>query len=210
MGTARKLTDRLAEQLKASFESLRSQIQEGKLETPCRTFTEFEYSTLESWSRARRVIGKAEILAQGDNPRFIVTNLPKKGWGASAQAARFEPAALYEKFYCARGDMENRVKEQQLDLFADRTSTHWMASNQLRLWFSAFAHLLVTILRAKLLGGTELAQVSIGQIRLRLFKIAARFKLSVRRIHIELCSAYPLKGLFAQIHHKVMRWQPTG
>lgn len=202
--------DRLAEQLKASFESLRSQIQEGKLETPCRTFTEFEYSTLESWSRARRVIGKAEILAQGDNPRFIVTNLPKKGWGASAQAARFEPAALYEKFYCARGDMENRVKEQQLDLFADRTSTHWMASNQLRLWFSAFAHLLVTILRAKLLGGTELAQVSIGQIRLRLFKIAARFKLSVRRIHIELCSAYPLKGLFAQIHHKVMRWQPTG
>ena len=85
-----------------------------------------------------------------------------------------------------------------------------MASNQLRLWFSAFAHLLVTILRAKLLGGTELAQVSIGQIRLRLFKIAARFKLSVRRIHIELCSAYPLKGLFAQIHHKVMRWQPTG
>ena len=134
-GTARKLTDRLAEQLKASFESLRSQIQEGKLETPCRTFTEFEYSTLESWSRARRVIGKAEILAQGDNPRFIVTNLPKKGWGASAQAARFEPAALYEKFYCARGDMENRVKEQQLDLFADRTSTHRMASKQLRLWF---------------------------------------------------------------------------
>src|SRR6516225_3090487 len=127
-----------------------------------------------------------------------------------AQAARFEAGVLYEKFYCARGDMENRIKEQQLDLFADRTSTHWMASNQLRLWFSAFAHLLMSTLQAEVLRGTELAEASIGQIRLRLFKIAARFKLSVRRIHIELCSAYPLKGLFAQIHHKVMRWQPTG
>ncbi len=199
--------DRLAEQLKASFESLRTQMQEGKLDSPCRSFTEFEYSTLASWSKARRVIGKAEILAQGDNPRFIVTNLPKEGWGDSVQTARFEPAALYEKFYCARGDMENRIKEQQLDLFADRTSTHWMASNQLRLWFSAFAHLLVSILRAEVLGGTELEHAAIGQIRLRLFKIAARFKLTVRRIHIEFCSAYPLKRLFGQIHARLIDWQ---
>jgi Transposase DDE domain group 1 len=91
--------------------------------------------------------------AQGDNPRFIVTNLPKDGWGEPAQAARLASAPLYEKFYCARGGMENRIKEQQLDLFADRTSTHWMASNQLRLWFSAFAHLSVSILRAEALTG---------------------------------------------------------
>ena len=107
--------------------------------------------------------------------------------------ARWEPAALYEKFYCARGDMENRIKEQQLDLFADRTSTHWMASNQLRLWFSTFAHLVMSTLRAEVLRGTALAVASTGQIRLRLFKIAARLTVSVRRIHIELCSAYPLR-----------------
>ena len=90
--------------------------------------------------------------------------------------------------------MENRIKEQQLDLFADRTSTHWMASNQLRLWFLAFAHLLMSTLQAEVLRGTELSVASIGQIRLRLFKIAARLKVSVRRIKIELCSAYPLKA----------------
>ena len=99
--------------------------------------------------------------------------------------------------------MENRIKEQQLDLFADRTSTHWMASNQLRLWFSAFAHLLMSTLQAVVLRGTELAEASIGQIRLRLFKIAARLKASVRRIHIELCSAYPLQGLFSLVHQRL-------
>src|SRR6266436_5212353 len=96
--------DRLAEQLKMNFESLKARIQEAKAEIPCRSFTEFEYSTLNSWTKARRVIGKAEILPKGDNPRFIVTNLPKDGWG---DPARFEAAALYENFYCARGDMEN-------------------------------------------------------------------------------------------------------
>src|SRR5467141_201449 len=98
--------ERLGELLRTNFETLKAQIKEGKVETPCRSFTEFEYSTLKSWTRARRVIGKAEILAQGDNPRFIVTNLPKDGWSDPVQAARCEPAALYEKFYCARGDME--------------------------------------------------------------------------------------------------------
>lgn len=195
--------DRLSEELKGAFESLKAQIKEGKLESPCRSFTEFEYSTLASWSKARRVIGKAEILAKGDNPRFVVTNLPKDGWDDPSQRARFEAAALYEKFYCTRGDMENRIKEQQLDLFADRTSTHWMASNQLRLWFSAFAHLLMSTLQAEVLRGTELAVASIGQIRLRLFKIAARLRVSVRRIHIELCSAYPLQGLFNLVHRRL-------
>ncbi len=92
---------------------------------------------------------------------------------------RFEPAALYEKFYCARGDMENRIKEQQLDLFAERTSTHWMASNQLRLWFSVFAHLILSTLQAEVLKETELATASIGQVRLRLFKIAAELMVRI-------------------------------
>jgi hypothetical protein len=201
LGLARN--DRLTELLKTDFEALRAQIKETKVETPCRSFTEFEYSTLDSWTKARRVIGKAEILSQGDNPRFIVTNLPKDGWATRTQAARFEAAALYEKFYCARGDMENRIKEQQMDLFADRTSTHWLASNQLRLWFSAFAHLIMSTLQAGVLKGTELESASIGQIRLRLFKIAARLKTSARRIHIELCSAYPLKGLFSLVHQRI-------
>ncbi len=195
--------DRLGEQLKGSFETLKTQIQEGRVQRPCRSFTELEYSTLASWTKARRVIGKAEILPQGDNPRFIVTNLPKEGCSDPIQAARFEAAALYEKFYCARGDMENRIKEQQMDLFADRTSTHWLASNQLRLWFSAFAHLIMSTLQAEVLKGTELEVASIGQIRLRLFKIAARLSVSVRRIHIELCSAYPLKTLFALVHQRL-------
>src|SRR6516162_4090452 len=122
--------DRLSEELKGAFESLNAQIKEGKLQSPCRSFTEFKYATLKTWSKGRRVIGKAEILPKGENPRFIVTNLPKDGWGDPVQAARFAASVLYEKLYCARGDMENRIKEQQLDLFADRTSTHWMASNQ--------------------------------------------------------------------------------
>jgi hypothetical protein len=195
--------DRLQAQLESEFERLQEQIDQGTLQAPCRSFVQFDYSTLESWSRPRRVIGKAEILPKGDNPRFIVTNLPAEAFKDDARADRFTPSVLYEDFYCARGDMENRIKEQQLDLFADRTSTHWMASNQLRLWFSAFAHLMISTLRAWVLRGTELEHASIGQIRLRLFKIAARFKVSVRRIHIELCSAYPLKGQFAQIHHRL-------
>jgi len=201
LGLARN--ERLGERLKGNFENLKVDIKEAKVEMPCRSFTEFEYSTLNSWTKARRVIGKAEILAKGDNPRFIVTNLPQDGWNDPVQAARFAAAALYEKFYCARGDMENRIKEQQMDLFADRTSTHWMASNQLRLWFSAFAHLIMSTLQADVLEGTELAVASIGQIRLRLFKIAARLTVSVRRIHIELCSAYPLQALFALVHRRL-------
>jgi Transposase DDE domain group 1 len=206
LGLARN--ERLQKELQASFESLKAQIQEGKLESPCRCFREFEYATRDSWSRARRVIGKAEVLPDGDNPRFIVTNLPPDGGGEPAQAARFAPAALYEQLYCARGDMENRIKEQQLDLFADRTSTHWLSSNQLRLWFAAFAHLMMHPLQAEVLAGTELEGASLGQIRLRLFKIAARVRLSVRRIHIQLCSAYPLKALFALVHQR-LRALPT-
>jgi hypothetical protein len=206
LGLARN--DRLQKHLQPVFESLKGQINEGSLPSPCRAFTEFEYATLDTWSRPRRVIGKAEVLAQGDNPRFIVTNLPADGGGEATQAARFAPAALYEQLYCARGDMENQIKAQQLDLFADRTSTHWLASNQLRLWFSAFAHLILSTLQAEVLTGTELAVASFGQIRLRLFKIAARVRVSVRRVHLELCSAYPLQALFAVVHQR-LRALPT-
>jgi hypothetical protein len=190
LGLARN--NRLTARLGKTFGELHEQIEAGEKSLPARKFHEFEYRTKKSWSRSRRVIGKAEVLEKGQNPRFIVTNL-KSRWGR-----RFATAALYEEFYCGRGEMENRIKEAQMDLFADRTSTHWMASNQLRLWFSAFAHLLISVLRAEVLHGTELAKATVGQIRLKLLKIAARVKISCRRIHLELASGYPYRETFAR------------
>lgn len=190
LGLARN--KRLVARIGEAFGQLYAEIAEGKNSLPCRRFQEFEYRTRKSWRRSRRVVGKAEILEKGQNPRFIVTNL-KAEWDA-----RFAPVALYEEFYCGRGEMENRIKEAQMDLFADRTSTHWMASNQLRLWFSAFAHLLISVLRAEVLCGTELAKATVGQIRLKLFKVAARIKVSCRRIHLELASGYPYRETFAR------------
>jgi hypothetical protein len=195
LGLARN--NRLVARLGKAFGALHGGIKAGRAGMPCRRFEDFEYRTRKSWSRARRVVGKAEILDKGQNPRFIVTNLEAE------QESRFEAAALYEKFYCGRGEMENRIKEAQMDLFADRTSTHWMASNQLRLWFSAFAHLLLSVLRAEVLRGTELAQATVGQIRLKLLKIAVRIKVSCRRIHLELASAYPYRELFAKAHRQL-------
>ena len=154
-----------------------------------RVFTHFHYRTLKSWSRSRRVIAKAEHLAKGANPRFIVTNLPQ---------AYAEPKRLYEKHYCARGDMENRIKEQQLDLFADRTSTHTMRANQLRLWFSSTAYVLMSALRRIALKGTQLAKATCGTIRLKLLKIGAHIKISTRRILIHFASACPYQDAF---HH---------
>lgn len=152
-----------------------------------REFITFNYETLNSWSRARRVIGKAEYLPRGANPRFIVTNLPED---------YATPQALYEDVYCARGDMENRIKEQQLDLFATRTSTHTMRANQLRLWFSAFAYILVRRLRSIGLEGTRMAKATCGTIRCNLLKIAAQIKISVRRVKISLPTACPYQDLF--------------
>ena len=193
---------RLRRMIAAKLGRLRGEIDLGGCEAPARRFTELRFRTLTSWSCRRRVIAKLEILPKGENPRFIVTNLPAGGFGDDGreQAGRFHGRALYEDLYCARGEMENKIKEQQLDLFADRTSTRWMASNQLRLWFSAFAHLQVNRLRATVLKGTALERATIGQIRLRLFKIAVRIKVSVRRVLLEYCSAYPLKDLFARVH----------
>lgn len=160
-----------------------------------REFVDFSYRTKDSWSCARRVIGKAEVLPDGDNPRFIVTNLPAEGF-EDEDSERFCPCACYEEFYCARGEMENRIKEQQLDLFADRTSTHYLGSNQLRLWFSTFAYLLLDRLRTLGLQETQMAQATVGTIRVRLLKVAAHIAVSVRRVYIRLASAFPLQNVF--------------
>lgn len=155
-----------------------------------RIFAQFDYRTLKSWSRARRVVGKAEVLGDKANPRFVMTSLPDDG-------GRFAPAALYEQLYCGRGNMELRIKEQQLDLFAGRLSCHGFASNQLRLYLAAFAYVLAERLRAVGLRGTTLASATVGTIRSRLLKIGALFELSVRRVRVRMSSAFPLQELFA-------------
>jgi len=154
-----------------------------------RVFTEFRYRTLDSWSRKRRVIAKAEHLDKGANPRFIVTNLP----GHYIQSRE-----LYEQTYCARGDMENRIKEQQMDLFADRTSSHTMRANQLRLWFSSFAYVLISAVRRSALKATPMAKATCGTIRLKLLKIGAQVKVSCRRFLIRLASACPYQDVSVQ------------
>ena len=163
-----------------------------------RAFKEFDYQTLDSWSRPRRVIAKAEVMAAGDNPRFVVTNLPAHGFRGEDRS-RFTAAPLYENFYCARGDMENVLKQQVLDLPGDRLSAHALAGNQLRLWLATLAYLLLERLRSVYLRGTELARATVGTIRLRLLKVAAEVRVSVRRVTVQLSSAFPRQGLFRQV-----------
>jgi len=155
-----------------------------------RLFKDFTYQTRDSWSCSRRVVGKAEHLAKGSNPRFVVTSL---------SAEQIDGRALYEDVYCARGEMENRIKEQQLCLFADRTSTHWMRSNQIRLWLSSLAYVLVSGLRRLGLAGTSMARSRCDTIRLKLLKIGAAVRVSVRRVWIALASSYPRQALFRRI-----------
>ena len=172
---------------------------------PTRVFSEFEYQTKSgTWSRARRVIAKAEVTAQGDNPRFLVTNLPATGFRDEEDKARLTAARLYEEFYCLRGEMENVLKQQVLDLEADRMSTHYLASNQLRLWLATFAYLLMERVRALGLSGSQLAQATVGSVRLRLLKVAAQVTVSVRRVYVQMSSAYPLQALFALCHRRLM------
>ena len=156
-----------------------------------RLFAEFDYRTHKSWSRPRRVIAKAEHLDKGENPRFVVTSLTTDEWPAQQ---------LYEKFYCARGEMENRIKEQMC-LFADRLSTDEMRANQLRLYFSALAYTLVEALRRLALNGTDWAQAQVDTIRRKLVKIGAIVRLSVRRIVFLMSSAYPWKDIYTRAHH---------
>jgi hypothetical protein len=173
-----------------------------------RTFTEFGYKTRISWSRERRVIGKAEVMTAGENPRFIVTNLPAGGFAGEKDRERFTPERLYEEVYCARGEMENVLKQQVLDLQADAMSTHFLASNQLRLWLAAFAYLLLERLRTLGCHGTELARATAGTIRLKLLKVAALVTVSVRRVYVQLSSAYPRAELFRLCHARVMEMAP--
>jgi hypothetical protein len=169
-----------------------------------RVFTEFEYRTLDSWSRSRRVIGKAEVMNEGENPRFVVTNLPAKGFKDDKDPTRFTPARLYEELYCARGDMENMLKQQVLDLKADRMSTHHLASNQFRMWEATFAYLLLERVRTQGLGGTELERATVGSVRLKLLKVAAQVRVSVRRVYVQLNSSFALQALFRLCHRRLM------
>jgi len=157
-----------------------------------RVFHEFGYRTRKTWSRTRRVIGKAEVMALGNNPRFIVTNLPVEQQPGQE---------LYEQVYCARGDMENRIKEQQLALFADRTSTATLRANQLRLYFSSIAYTLMLGLRRLGLAGTEMARAQCHTIRLKLLKIGAQVHVTVRKVWVSFSSAYPYMPMFAWIYH---------
>jgi Transposase DDE domain group 1 len=165
-----------------------------------RVFKDFVYRTKKSWSQQRRVVGKAEHLPKGANPRFIVTSLPSDMWSAQV---------LYEKLYCARGEMENRIKEQQLCLFADRTSTHHLSSNQMRLWFSSVAYVLLNELRRLGLTGTDLAQARCDTIRTKLLKIGAQVKVTVRRVWVRLASSYPYATLFAQVLGRLRASRPA-
>jgi hypothetical protein len=164
-----------------------------------RVFGDFRYETLDSWSRERRVVGKAEHLEKGANPRFVVTSLSREEYPAQS---------LYEDHYCARGEMENRIKEQQLELFADRTSTHYLKSNQVRLWFSSVAYVLMNEMRRLGLGGTEMEQAQCGTIRLRLLKIGAQVQVTVRRVVVRLASSYPFQELFLEIYRRLRRLEP--
>lgn len=164
-----------------------------------RVFSELRYQTLESWSRDRRVVGKAEYLEKGANPRFVVTSLSPE---------EFDARTLYEDLYCARGEMENRIKEQQLELFADRTSTHFLKSNQLRLWMSGVAYVLMNELRRLALAETDMAQSQCKTIRLKLLKIGAQIQVTVRRVVVRLASSYPFQSLFLTIYQKLRGIEP--
>jgi hypothetical protein len=167
-----------------------------------RRYIQFRYRTRNSWSCPRRVVAKAEYLDKGENPRFVVTNL-------SSQDC--ESQELYEKLYCARGEMENRIKEQQLYLFADRTSSATMKANQLRLWFSSLAYVILNELRSVGLRGTRMAEATCQTIRLKLLKIGAHMKVSVRRVFFSMASGYPDQDLFRSVLHNLKyAYHPSG
>ena len=166
---------------------------------PFRSYKDFEYQTRESWSCARRVVGKVEYLVDKPNARFVVTSLPIE---------QVAGQTLYENDYCGRGEMENRIKEQKTFLFSDRTSAATMHANQLRLWFSSVAYLLMSALRRLGLKDTDLAKAQCDTIRLKLFKIGARITVSARKIWISLSSSYPLVDLFARVCRNLAHASP--
>jgi hypothetical protein len=180
-----RLTAAIATELAAAQE------QSQKTNKPARRFRDFSWRTLKSWSRERRVVAKAEWTGGEANPRFVVTSLTRQ---------EHEARHLYEKLYCARGEMENRIKECQLDLYADRTSAHTMRANQLRLWFASMAYVLICALRRIGLRHTQFARASCGAIRLKLLKIGALVRTSVRRIQLAMSSAFPYQAEYRAAH----------
>jgi hypothetical protein len=168
-------------------ELARAEAKNRRTGKPARCFKEFMWTTRRSWSRERRVVGKAEFTTGEANPRFVVTSLTR---------AECKAKFLYEKLYCARGDMENRIKECQLDLYADRTSTTTMRANQLRLWLASFAYVLLCAVRRIGLHHTPFANATCGTIRLKLLKIGALVRVSVRRIKIAMASGCPAASVW--------------
>ena len=160
---------------------------------------DFRYRTRESWPRGRRVVAKAEYLAKGENPRFVVTSL------TAEQAAAQQ---LYETICCARGEMENRIKEQQLGLFADRTSTALLRSNQIRLYFSSIGYCVLEALRRLGLAGTKMTRAQCTTIRLWLLKIGARIRITARKVWISLATGYAWAGVFEQVYENLTRGEP--
>ena len=170
---------RLVAEIEAELAAAQEQSQQTL--KPARRFKDFSWRTRDSWSRQRRVVAKAEWTRGAANPRFVVTTLARE---------EHEARHLYEKLYCARGEMENRIKECQLDLYADRTSAHTMRANQLRLWFASISYVLICALRRIGLRHTQFACASCGTIRLKLLKIGALVRTSVRRIKLAMPSAF--------------------
>jgi hypothetical protein len=170
-----------------------------RTKAPARVFAELRYETLKTWSRARRVVAKAEHLSKGANPRFVVTSL-----SAADRAAQ----VLYEEDYCGRGEAENRIKEQQLHLFADRTSARTMRANQIRLFFSSIAYVLLDALRRLGLSGTALSEAQCQTIRSKLLKIGALVRVTVRKVWVHLASGCPYVEVFRRVHANLVRFPP--
>lgn len=189
---------RLVEMVSAGLDEARAEFQQTGL--PARRFRDLEYRTRRSWSRSRRVVAKCEQIDGKQNPRFVVTSIAESECGA---------AALYEELYCQRGDMENRIKEHQLELFADRMSTQVVRPNQLRVYYSTFAYILILECRRLGLRGTALATAQPKTIRRQLFKIGARVQISVRRIKLSMASACPWRELFMVAARRLARAGPA-
>jgi hypothetical protein len=185
---------RLLRALEPELEQARQQFEHGR--QPARAFRDFTYQTRDSWSRGRRVVGKAEHLAKGANPRFVVTSLTPEQCAA---------AVLYEGEYCGRGDMENRIKEQQLMLFAGRVSCATLRANQVRLCLATVAYLVLRALRQFGLPQTELAQAQCDTMRVKLLKVGAVVRVSARKVWVALSEAYPLRAVFAQAWQNLRR-----
>jgi hypothetical protein len=185
LARSRRLVEEIERELAAAQE------QSQKTGNPARRFKDFTWRTLASWSRERRVVAKAEWTGGNANPRFVVASLARE---------EHEARHLYEKLYCARGEMENRIKECQLDLYADRTSARTMRANQLRLWFASMAYVLIAALRRIGLAHTQFARASCGTIRLKLLKIGAMVRTSVRRIKLAMPSAFPHRAEYRAAH----------